>query len=204
MLNSLIAGFLSGAALIIAIGAQNAFVLRQGIRREHVLPIVLICASADALLILLGIVGLGALFQSAPMFMTAARYGGAALLFAYGLLAAKRAFHVERLAVHANIGISLQAALATCLAFTLLNPHVYLDTVILLGSLANQHGEGGRWWFGAGAIAASFAWFFSLGYGARLLAPVFSKPLAWRILDSLIALTMIGLGAALLRWDGTN
>ena len=198
MPNGLIAGFLSGAALIIAIGAQNAFVLRQGIRREHVLPIVLICASADALLILSGIAGLGALFQSAPVFMTVARYGGAAFLFAYGLLAARRAFHVERLAVDANIGISLQAALATCLSFTFLNPHVYLDTVILLGSLANQHGQGGRWWFGAGAIAASFVWFFSLGYGARLLAPIFTKPFAWRILDSLIALTMIGLGAALL------
>ena len=194
----LLAGFLAGAALIIAIGAQNSFVLRQGIRQEHVLPIALICAGADALLIAAGIAGLGALIQSLPLLLVVTRYGGAAFLLGYGLVAARRALQPHRLTVDSNEGTSLNAALATCLAFTFLNPHVYLDTVILLGSLANQCGELGRWNFGAGAATASFAWFFGLGYGARLLGPFFSKPDAWRALDSLIAVIMFGLGVTLL------
>jgi L-lysine exporter family protein LysE/ArgO len=193
-----ITGFFSGAALIIAIGAQNAFVLRQGIRREHVLAVVLVCAGADALLIGAGILGLGALIQSVPLAMNVARYAGALFLIIYGVAAARRALNPHSLAVNASAGLSLTAALAACLTFTFLNPHVYLDTVILLGSLASQRGETGRWVFGVGAICASFVWFFSLGFGARLLAPWFLKPIAWRVLDILIALVMFALGAALL------
>lgn len=198
MIPNAITGFLSGAALIIAIGAQNSFVLRQGIRREHVLPIVLVCAGADTLLIVAGIAGLGAVIQSASYLLVVARYGGAAFLVAYGVVAARRAVYPHTLTVDSGVGTSLGAAMATCFAFTFLNPHVYLDTVILLGSLANQCGERGRWIFGTGAAAASFVWFFSLGYGARLLGPLFSRAIAWRVLDSLIAVTMFGLGIALL------
>jgi len=198
MISTLIAGFLSGAALIIAIGAQNSFVLRQGIRREHVLPIVLVCACSDALLIAAGIAGLGALIQAVPLLLAVTRYGGAAFLAAYGLLAARRALSPHRLAVDSGAGTSLGAAMATCFAFTFLNPHVYLDTVILLGSLANQCGDSGRWVFGGGAAAASFVWFFALGYGARLFGPLFCKASAWRVLDTLIALIMFGLGISLL------
>ncbi len=198
MTADIVAGFLSGAVLIIAIGAQNAFVLRQGIRREHVFPVVLVCAAADALLIAVGVAGLGALIRSVPVLMDVARYGGTTFLVAYGVAAARRALRPHQLIVDSADGTSLGAALATCLAFTFLNPHVYLDTVILLGSLASQRGDEGRWWFWVGAAAASVAWFFALGYGARLLGPVFSRPAAWRVLDSLIALIMFGLGLSLL------
>ena len=198
MTTNLFAGFISGAALIIAIGAQNSFVLRQGIRREHVLPIVLACASADALLIAAGIAGLGALIQSVPIVLVVARYGGATFLLSYGLFATKRVLQPRQLIVDSDIGTSLGAAMATCLAFTFLNPHVYLDTVVLLGSLANQRGDEGRWIFGGGASVASFVWFFTLGYGAHLLAPLFSRPIAWLVLDSLIAMIMFGLATALL------
>jgi len=193
-----IAGFLSGTALIIAIGAQNSFVLRQGIRREHVLPVVLVCSIADALLIVAGIAGLGVLIQSNPILLSAARYGGSAFLLYYGWIAARRAMQPHQLTVNTEEGSTLAAAMTTCLAFTFLNPHVYLDTVILLGSLASQRGEAGRWVFGAGAATGSFVWFFSLGFGARLLEPVFRKPVAWRVLDTLIALVMFGLGLSLL------
>lgn len=199
MPSDLIAGFLTGAALIVAIGAQNAFVLRQGILGRHVLPLVAVCAGADALLILAGIAGVGALIEALPSAMALARYGGAAFLAAYGLLAARRAFAGMRPGVAPEGAKALGAALATCLAFTFLNPHVYLDTVILIGSLASQRGEEGRWLFGVGAAAASVVWFFSLGFGARLLAPVFAKPSAWRVLDALIAATMFALGASLLQ-----
>lgn len=194
----LLAGFLSGAALIIAIGAQNSFVLRQGIRREHVLPIVLVCAGADALLIGSGIAGLGGLIAAAPALLVLARYGGAAFLLAYALAAARRALRPQRLSVEAGAGVSLGAAMSACLAFTFLNPHVYLDTVILLGALASQRGAQGRWVFGAGAVAASFTWFFALGFGARLLGPLFSRAGAWRVLDALIAALMGWMGLALL------
>lgn len=194
----LIAGFVAGAALIIAIGAQNAFVLRQGIRREHVLPIVLVCASADALLIAAGVTGLGALIESVPLVLIVARYGGAAFLLGYAMTAARRAMQGQRLAVDANAGVSLGCAMATCLTFTFLNPHVYLDTVILLGSLASQRDDSGRWAFGGGAAGASFVWFFALGFGAQRLGPLFGNRLAWRVLDTLIALIMSGLAVVLL------
>ncbi|MET3105626.1 L-lysine exporter family protein LysE/ArgO [Oxalobacteraceae bacterium GrIS 2.11] len=198
MTSDLIAGFLSGAVLIIAIGAQNSFVLRQGIRREHVLAVVLTCAFADIFLIAAGVAGVGELIQSAPLLLVVTRYGGAIFLLAYGWRAAQRAFHPETLNVDTQVGSSLSVALGMCAAFTFLNPHVYLDTVILLGSLANQRGASERWYFWAGASMSSITWFFALGFGARFLSPLFSQPRAWRILDSFIAATMFVLGGMLL------
>jgi L-lysine exporter family protein LysE/ArgO len=191
-------GFATSAALIIAIGAQNAFVLRQGIKRQHVLPIVLVCGFSDALLISLGIAGLGTLVQQSPLLLALARYGGAAFLFCYGLMAARRAFASESLQLDAAPPMTLKAALAACLAFTYLNPHCWLDTVVLLGSISSQQPDGLRWVFGAGALTASFVWFFSLGFGARLLAPLFAKPIAWKLLDGAIALVMCAIAASLL------
>jgi L-lysine exporter family protein LysE/ArgO len=185
-------GFATSLALIVAIGSQNAFVLRQGILRQHVTALVLFCAASDALLIVTGVAGLGALVQSSPVFLEVTRVGGALFLTVYGLLAARRALGAEALQAADGAALSLGAAMASCFAFTFLNPHVYLDTVVLLGSIASQHGEA-RWVFGAGASLASLTWFAALGFGARLLQPVFARPLAWRVLDALIALTMFGL-----------
>jgi L-lysine exporter family protein LysE/ArgO len=187
----------TGLALIVAIGSQNAFVLRCGIRREHVLPIVAFCAASDALLIAAGVGGAGALLRGNALLMDLTRYGGALFLGSYGLLAARRAWAGEHLHLEANASTSLGAALAACFGFTFLNPHVYLDAVVLLGSLASQRGDG-RWPFGFGAICGSVLWFSALGFGARLLAPWFEKPIAWRILDSLIAAVMLALAASLL------
>lgn len=191
-------GFVTGLALIVAIGSQNAYILRQGIRREHVLPLVLFCALSDALLIAAGIGGAGLLIRDNATLMHATRYGGALFLAAYGLLAARRAWQGGHMQLDANAGVSLTTALAACFGFTFLNPHVYLDTVVLLGSIANQRLEAGRWVFGVGAMAASLVWFAALGYGARLLAPVFQTTTAWRALDSLIALVMLTLALTLL------
>jgi L-lysine exporter family protein LysE/ArgO len=191
-------GFATSAALIVAIGAQNAFVLRQGIRREHVLAVVLVCALSDALLITLGIAGLGALIQRSPTFLQAARFGGAAFLIIYGALAARRAFGTESMRASGDAPLTLAAALAACLAFTYLNPHCWLDTVVLLGSIATQQPETSRVWFGAGAVSASFVWFFALGFGARGLRKIFETPVAWKILDASIALVMWAIAASLL------
>ena len=191
-----------GLSLIVAIGAQNAFVLRQGLRREHVLAVVLICALSDAALIAAGVAGGGVLFTAIPWLVDVIRWAGAAFLLAYGVLAAVRAIRTPKPgAVGLRAGTStagtLGAAIATCLALTWLNPHVYLDTVLLLGSVAATHGDL-RWFFAAGAVAGSILWFTSLGYGARLLAPLFAKPIAWRVLDGVIALVMIALAAMLI------
>ncbi len=191
-------GFATGLALIVAIGSQNAYVLRQGILRQHVLPLVLFCALSDALLIVAGIGGAGLLVRNNTTLLILTRYGGALFLAVYGGLAARRALQGKHKLVLAGSGASLASALAACFAFTFLNPHVYLDTVVLLGSLANQRLDPGRWWFGAGAICASFCWFSALGFGARLLAPLFATVLAWRLLDALIALTMVTLAGMLL------
>ena len=193
-----LAGFLTGLSLIVAIGAQNAFVLRQGLRREHVGLIVTLCAASDAALIVLGIAGVGAVIDAAPAVITAIRWGGAAFLTVYGVLAARRALRPGSLTTEdAGQGPTKAAVVAACMAFTWLNPHVYLDTVVMLGSVANTHG-GTRWWFGTGAALGSVTWFAALGYGARFLKPVFSAPLAWRILDGLIAVMMIAIAASLL------
>lgn len=192
-------GFAAGLALIVAIGSQNAFVLRQGIRREHVLPIVLFCALSDALLIAAGIGGAGVLIQGNATLMDLTRYGGALFLASYGLLAARRAWRGEQMQLDASRGSTLAGALLACFGFTFLNPHVYLDTVVLLGSMANQFGPSGRWRFGAGAVSASVLWFCALGFGARFLAPLFQTTTAWRVLDGLIALVMALLTITLLR-----
>ena len=194
----LAAGFASGLALIVAIGSQNAFVLRQGIRREHVLAVVLFCALSDALLIWAGISGAGALVQGNTLLLSLTRWGGALFLAAYGVQAALRAWRGQQLQLEAGQSVTLYAALLTCFGFTFLNPHVYLDTVVLLGTLANQRPEAGRWLFGWGACTASLCWFGALGFGSRWLAPLFQSVTAWRVLDSLIALTMLSLAGLLL------
>ncbi|WP_405498573.1 LysE/ArgO family amino acid transporter [Nocardia sp. NBC_00511] len=180
-----------------AIGAQNAFVLRQGIRREHVLPVVAVCIGSDVILMTAGVAGFGTVMRTAPEIMTVAKYAGAAFLLGYAVLAAKRAFSASTLSAGGGAPIALGAAVATCLAVTWLNPHAYLDTVVLLGSFASTYATPDRWFLTAGAIIASLIWFVSLGFGARLLAPVFAKPKAWRVLDCGIALVMTGLAAGL-------
>ena len=191
-------GFATSLGLIVAIGAQNAFVLRQGLRREHLGPVVAFCAIADALLIAAGIAGLGVLVQQLPSVLAVLRYGGALFLFVYGAMAAKRALTPSQLNPADSPPKSLSACLALVAGFTLLNPHVYLDTVVLLGALAHSTGEPGRpLWFGFGAVVASLSWFTALGYGARFLQPIFAKPSAWRVLDGLIAAMMWTLAASL-------
>ena len=196
--SAVLAGFFSGAALIIAIGAQNAFVLRQGIRREHVLPIVAVCALSDAILIALGVAGIGTLVTAAPLILEIIRWAGVLFLVGYSIVAARRAIRPKALVVGGSDAISRTAAIATVLALTWLNPHVYLDTVLLLGSLSTAHGPEGRWWFAGGAIVASLVWFTSLGFGARLLRGLFAKPAAWRILDLSIAAVMLILAVRLI------
>ena len=196
MLGSAIAGFVASVVLIVAIGAQNAFVLRQGLRREHVLPVVLTCALSDLALILAGIAGLGAIVTAHPTAVVLVRWIGAAFLLGYAVLAATRAFRPTGLIPTDHAPATLRATLLTCLALTYLNPHVYLDTVLLLGSVAQQHAH--RWIFGLGAATASLLWFAALGAGAHKLAPVLARPAAWRILDGLIAVVMAGVAVGLL------
>ncbi|MFE6964438.1 LysE/ArgO family amino acid transporter [Agromyces sp. NPDC057679] len=235
-LSSALAGLGLGLSLIVAIGAQNVFVLRQGIRREHVFAVAAICALSDLALIFVGVSGIGAVLAAVPWLVEVIRWVGAAFLVGYGLLAARRALKPGGEALVADtpeISVSqdpaletrasqdemprsssihvvapekhvmapekrstLTVALLTCLALTWLNPHVYLDTVFLLGSVANSHGDG-RWAFAAGAGAASLVWFFALAYGARLLGRVLATPRAWRILDGVIAVVMFAIAASL-------
>ncbi|WP_232498273.1 LysE/ArgO family amino acid transporter [Agromyces humatus] len=237
MFSSALAGLGVGLSLIIAIGAQNVFVLRQGIRREHVFVVAAICALSDLTLILVGVSGIGAVLNAVPWLVDVIRWVGAAFLVGYGVLAARRAFTPGGEALVADEAATdaagegldtavrtsstdeerpghgtsatvlaptrtrparstLTVAVLTCLALTWLNPHVYLDTVFLLGSVANTHGDG-RWAFAAGAGVASIVWFFSLAYGARLLGRVLASHRAWRILDALIAVVMVTLGVLL-------
>ncbi|MBZ9600603.1 LysE/ArgO family amino acid transporter [Phyllobacterium chamaecytisi] len=198
MFSAALSGFLLGASLIIAIGAQNAFILRQGLLREHVFLLSLICALSDALLITAGVAGLGTLIAQSPTLISVVTLGGAAFLFWYASVAFWRALHPEVLKA-ANTGNgNLKVAIGTVLALTFLNPHVYLDTVVLLGGLSARFEGANRAAYGAGAALASFIWFFGLGYGARLLQPIFAKPAAWRVLDVLIGLVMAGIGLSLL------
>ena len=194
-----IAGFLTGLSLIVAIGAQNVFVLRQGLLRQYRLTVAAICAGADALLIAAGIQGIGAAVSGFPELIVLTRYGGALFLAVYGALVARRAWQGHSLRAGNGAALPYARAVALCLALTFLNPHVYLDTVVLLGALASQHGASGRWHFGAGAALASLAWFFLLAYGAGRLQPLFARPLAWRVLDGAIALVMGTLACGLLR-----
>lgn len=188
-----------GLSLIVAIGAQNAFVLRQGVRGQHVLPVIAVCAVSDIVLIGAGVAGFGTVVESFPAVLTVARYAGAAFLIGYALLAARRALGSSALiAEAAGASVAVGASVLTCLALTWLNPHVYLDTLVLLGSFASTYASPDRWFLAAGAMLASVLWFVALGYGARRLGPLFARPMAWRVLDSLIAVVMLVLAVGLL------
>ncbi|RAZ33386.1 LysE/ArgO family amino acid transporter [Microbacterium sp. SMR1] len=202
MLSASFSGLGLGLSLIVAIGAQNLFVLRQGIRRERVLLVATICAVSDAVLIVAGVTGLGLLVEGVPWLVPVVRWAGAAFLLAYGLLAARRAWRPSGQALDAHAATERPAparrttVVLTCLALTWLNPHVYLDTVFLLGSIAATHGDD-RVWFAVGAVAASVLWFFALAFGARLLGRVLATPRAWRVLDGFVAVVMILLAVSL-------
>ena len=190
-------GLALGLGLIVAIGAQNAFVLRQGLRREHVAAVVAVCALSDIALIGAGVLGAGEALSRVPWLIPVVCFAGAAFLLCYGVLAARRALRPAALlpdATGARTGLAV--TVGTCLALTWLNPHVYLDTVVLLGSMASTYGEH-RWPFAAGAAIGSAVWFVGLGFGARLLRPVFARPAAWRVLDGVIAVVMSALAVSL-------
>lgn len=190
-------GFATSAALIMAIGAQNLFVLRQGLKREHVGPIVLFCACADAGLIALGVGGVGALIGAMPQLTMVLTIGGAAFLAWYGVEAFRRMLAPAAMAVATGGGLTLGSAMGATAAFTFLNPHVYLDTVLLMGAAGSAHAPALRPVFVAGAASASILWFAALGYGARLLTPIFMRPAAWRVLDALVGVVMLALAASL-------
>jgi len=195
-----LSGLATGLTLIVAIGAQNAFVLRQGLRRAHVGPVVTVCTVSDYALILAGTAGLGAVIRYAPWALLVVRWLGVAFLVCYGLSSAWRARRPSALSAGGEPGSGSRrpgATVARTLALTWLNPHVYLDTVLLLGSIANAHGPSGRWWFAVGACVGSTIWFAGLGFGARLLAPLLARPRAWQVLDLLIAATMLLIAAGL-------
>ncbi len=200
MTTTFIQGLVLSLGLIVAIGAQNAFVLRQGLRREHVGSVVLFCAVADAVLITAGVLGMAQALGESPGLARALALAGAAFLAVYGWRALRRARRPQRLnAADGGEGLSRGAAVAQAAAFTLLNPHVYLDTVLLVGSIGAQQPAALRGWFVAGASTASLCWFGLLGFGARWLAPWFARPRAWQVLDGLIGITMWVLAALLVR-----
>ncbi|GAA3830134.1 LysE/ArgO family amino acid transporter [Nocardioides panacisoli] len=191
MITAAAAGLATGLTLIVAIGAQNAFVLRQGLARRHVGAVVAVCALSDVVLIGAGVVGIGTIVERAPVVLTVLRWLGVAFLAAYGvrsLLSARRADGLEAASRGASTRVS---AIATAAALTYLNPHVYLDTVLLLGSVANQHGVDGRWWFAVGAATGSVIWFSGLGYGARAAHGLLARPRAWQVLDLAIGVGML-------------
>ena len=193
---ALLAGLAFGLSLIVAIGAQNAFVLRQGLRREHVLIVVASCIVSDVVLITAGVAGLGSLIVAIPWLLGAIRVIGALFLTGYAALALRRTLRPTGLDPAGGGAASASAVFATAMALTWLNPHVYLDTVVLLGSISATHGDD-RWWFGVGAAVGSTIWFTALGFGARLLRPLFAKPVAWRILDGTIAVVMLSIAVSL-------
>lgn len=195
-----IAGLLTGWGLIVAIGAQNAFVLRQGLRREHVGAVVAFCVVSDILLIALSVAGIGAALAQWPALLPLARWGGGLFIVGYGLHAGRRALRPTAMRAKEGNETTLGRAITIVAALTWLNPHLYLD-MMLLGTIANSHGTTGRWWFFVGLLLASFSWFIALGYGARLLRPFFAKPRSWQILDSGIAVVMITLGLTLILRD---
>lgn len=187
-----------GAGLIMAIGAQNAHVLRMGLHRRHVALTVAICIACEVALIAAGVAGVGSAVERNPQLMALARWGGAAFLLWYGLRSWRSALARNTLTAHAGAAsLSARQALSMVLAVTLLNPHVYLDTVVLLGAIGGQQGGGGKWWFAFGAMSAAVIWFTTLGFGARLLSPWFARPPAWRLLDASVGLVMLALAATL-------
>ncbi len=197
MSTAYLAGFALSFSLILAIGAQNAFVLRQGLRRAHVGAVVAVCCLSEAVLIFAGVAGFGALAARAPWAIEAMRWAGAAFLVAYGLRSLRAALTTtEALVANGTAEQSLRAALATTVVLTWANPHVYLDTVGLIGAVAATHGAD-RWAFGTGALSASVVFFMLLGFGARVLAPLFARPTAWRVLDIVVGATMLALAAKL-------
>lgn len=197
MLHTYIQGLALGLSLIVAIGAQNAFVLQQGLRKQHVFLVCFVCALSDALLILFGVTGFSAVILHYPQIIQFAKWGGAAFLIYYGLLHAIQAYkNQSAMLLDSGCNQKLMSVLLTCLALTWLNPHVYLDTVVLLGSISSQYQQ--PLYFALGAMSASWLFFFALGYGAQLLQPVFKNPKAWRILDMLIACVMWGIALSLL------
>ncbi len=197
-----LAGLSLGFTLIIAIGAQNAFVLRQGLLRSHVFAVTTVCFLSDALLIAAGVMGLGSLVKQSGTALQIVTLGGACFLLVYGAFALRRAFRNESMTVASDGGGNLKSAVLTCFALTWGNPHVYLDTVVLLGSLSARYSETGQVVYAAGAMAASGIWFYGLGYGAQYLAPIFAKPAAWRILDIAICAVMWGIAIKLVADSG--
>jgi L-lysine exporter family protein LysE/ArgO len=189
-------GFLTGLSLIIAIGAQNAFVIRQGLTKKHVLLVVAICAISDALLIILGVAGLGALIAGLPWLLEIIRWFGVAYLTWFGIRSLRSAFKTQMLDASGTQSGSAKSVVLAVLGFTFLNPHVYLDTVILLGSIGNQFGED-KWWFALGGAVASILWFSSIGFGARAASRFMAKPVFWKVLDLLIAAVMFGIAIML-------
>lgn len=203
MLLAFIQGFGVSGGLIVAIGAQNAFVLSQSIRRNHHLLIALICSLCDAALIVAGVGGMGSVLASQPVLTHAATWGGAIFLIGCGYRAFRSALKGGQLEPDQDISRSLKSVVSITLAVTLLNPHVYLDTVVLLGSISAQIPVGSRWFFGAGAVSASFVWFFTLGLGGQMLAPFFRNRSAWKILDGTVCVTMWAVAASLIhQWVG--
>ncbi|WP_137294079.1 LysE/ArgO family amino acid transporter [Nocardioides dongxiaopingii] len=195
MLSSSVAGLLTGLSLIVAIGAQNAFVLRQGLARRHVGAVVAVCAVSDLVLIVAGIAGIGTVIEQAGWVVDVVRWAGVAFLTWYGVRSLLRARRGESLEAATGQDATLGVAVRTAVALTWLNPHVYLDTVLLVGSIAHTHDH--VWWFAAGAGTASIVWFVGLGYGARLMHRTLSTPRAWQVLDVLIGVTMLGIAALL-------
>lgn len=193
---AILPGLVTGLSLIIAIGAQNAFVIRQGLTRRFVFEVAVVSATLDATLILLGTGGLGAVIQAVPMLFDIVRWFGVAYLVWFGIQSIRRAFATEIMSLDGDSATSRWGIVLSTVTFSLLNPHVYLDTVIFLGSVANQFGDD-RWWFALGACIASFVWFFGIAYGARGLARYVTKPVFWRVLDSIIAVTMFTIAAIL-------
>jgi L-lysine exporter family protein LysE/ArgO len=199
VLTPVIAGLVTGLGLIIAIGAQNAFVLRQGLLRAHVGPVVAVCSVSDVILILAGVGAVGGLVERAGWLIPVARWFGAAFLTWYGVSSLRQALGSKALdaAISGPVQGTRRAAVGRAIALTWLNPHVYLDTVLLLGSVAATHGTGGRWWFGLGACLGSVLWFSGLGFGARQAAPLVTRPSAWRVIDLLTGMTMLIVAASL-------
>ena len=189
-------GMFTGWSLIVAIGAQNAFVIRQGLTKKYVFTVVAICALCDALLIAAGVAGLGAVIRALPGLLEFIRWFGVAYLLWFAVKSVRSAFKSDSLKITGDASTGYLKTVLSVLAMTLLNPHVYLDTVIFVGSIANQFGDA-RWQFAFGAMSASLVWFFGLGYGSRAAARFMSKPIFWKVLDSAIAVVMVTIAIVL-------
>jgi len=198
VINASLDGLLTGLSLIVAIGAQNAYVLRQGLRRSHIAPVVAVCTASDYVLIVAGVAGIGVIVQHAGWALQAVRWFGVAFLVWYGLSSAWRARRpASSLSAARDDSAGGSTVVRRAVTLTWLNPHVYLDTVVLLGSIANAHGASGRWWFAVGSCVASALWFTGLGFGARFAAGLLATPRAWQVLDLFIAATMLGIAVKL-------